>query len=73
MIAIPLPQAYYIAFEAIEGDPNQELIVADLEGRIVGTLQLSYLASLSYQGGSARKSNPSACYISCAVRASERK
>lgn len=47
----PLPQAYYSAFEAIAGNPNQELIVADLDGKVVGTLQLSYLASLSYQGG----------------------
>jgi GNAT superfamily N-acetyltransferase len=47
----PLPQAYYTAFEAIEADPNQELIVAELNGEIVGALQLMYLPSLSYQGG----------------------
>jgi GNAT superfamily N-acetyltransferase len=47
----PLPQAYYSAFEAIQADPNQELIVAELEGEVIGTLQLMYLPSLSYQGG----------------------
>lgn len=47
----PLPKSYYTAFDAIEADPNQELIVVDLEGEIVGTLQLMYLPSLSYQGG----------------------
>jgi GNAT superfamily N-acetyltransferase len=47
----PLPQVYYAAFEAIVANPNQELIVAELEGEVVGTLQLMYLPSLSYQGG----------------------
>jgi len=47
----PLPQAYYTAFEAIEADPNQEIIVAELDGEVVGALQLMYLPSLSYQGG----------------------
>jgi GNAT superfamily N-acetyltransferase len=47
----PLPQVYYTAFEAIQADPNQELIVADLGGEVIGTLQLMYLPSLSYQGG----------------------
>ena len=47
----PLPQAYYAAFEAIEADPNHELIVAESDGEVVGTLQLTYLPSLSYQGG----------------------
>jgi len=47
----PLPQAYYTAFEAIDADPNQELIVTELNGEVVGTLQLMYLPSLSYRGG----------------------
>ena len=47
----PLPQVYYDAFEAIEVDPNQELIVAEMEGVVVGTLQLMFLPSISYQGG----------------------
>lgn len=47
----PLPDTYYTAFEAIEADPNQELIVAELDGEVIGTLQLMYLPSLSYQGG----------------------
>ena len=46
----PLPQAYYTAFEVIKADPNQELIVAELDGEVVGTLQLTTLSSLSYQG-----------------------
>jgi GNAT superfamily N-acetyltransferase len=46
-----LPGAYYTAFEAIKADPNQELIVAELDGKVIGSLQLMYLPSLSYQGG----------------------
>lgn len=47
----PLPGEYYTAFEAIDADPNNELIVADANGEIIGTLQLMFLPSLSYQGG----------------------
>ena len=46
----PLPRAYYQAFDAIAADPNHELLVAQLEGRILGTLQLAFLPGLSRQG-----------------------
>ena len=46
----PLPEGYYDAFEEIEADPNQYLLVADIDGRIVGTLQLSILPNLTYGG-----------------------
>ena len=48
----PLPEAYYEAFEKINSDPNQHLIVAETEGRIVASLQLTVIPYLSYQGGS---------------------
>ena len=47
----PLPESYYKAFEAIDADPNNELIVAHANGEIVGTLQLMFLPHLSHQGG----------------------
>ena len=47
----PLPQTYYDAFEAIDRDPNNELIVAEMDGKVIGTLQLMFLPSISYQGG----------------------
>lgn len=48
----PLPQKYYNAFENIEADPNQELIVMETESKqIIGTLQLSFIQYLTYQGG----------------------
>ncbi len=47
----PLPNSYSTAFEQIERDPNHELIVAELNGAVIGTLQLMFLPSLSFQGG----------------------
>ena len=47
----PLPASYYGAFDAIERDPNNELVVAEVEGRVVGVLQLTFLPSISHQGG----------------------
>ena len=46
-----LPQSYYDAFAAIARDPHNELVVATVEGRIVGVLQLTFIPSLTYQGG----------------------
>lgn len=62
----PLPESYVRAFREIEGDPNNELIVAVSttpsaeaatppcqEGslNIVGTMQLTFTPSISFQGG----------------------
>jgi GNAT superfamily N-acetyltransferase len=45
-----LHQSYVKAFREIEADPNNELIVAGLDGEVIGTLQLTYTPSLSFQG-----------------------
>lgn len=47
----PLPKSYITAFEQIERDSNHELIVAELNGDVIGTLHLMFLLSLSFQGG----------------------
>lgn len=48
----PLPDKYYAAFENIDKDNNQELIVLENEEReIIGTMQLSFIQYLTYQGG----------------------
>jgi GNAT superfamily N-acetyltransferase len=48
----PLPEIYYTAFEHIDCDSNQELIVLEGDdGDIIGTLQLSFIPYLTYQGG----------------------
>ncbi|MDW3646910.1 MAG: GNAT family N-acetyltransferase [Bacteroidia bacterium] len=48
----PLPDTYYQAFEAIDSDSNQELMVVEnTELEVIGTLQLSFIPYLTYQGG----------------------
>lgn len=48
----PLPQKYYDAFQNILKDSNQELIVLENDLKeVIGTLQLSFLQYLTYQGG----------------------
>ncbi|MDC0740552.1 GNAT family N-acetyltransferase [Polyangium mundeleinium] len=47
----PLPEGYYRAFEAIERDPNNRLVVVEDGGVVLGCLQLTYIPGLSYQGG----------------------
>ena len=48
----PLPIEYYEAFDKIGADPSQELIVVENDQEeIIGTLQLSFIQYLTYQGG----------------------
>lgn len=47
----PLPESYYAAFAAIDADPRHELVVVEHGGAVIGTLQLTFLPSLSFQGG----------------------
>ena len=46
----PLPQCYYDAFDAINADPRHELMVAEQNGEVVGTLQLTYLPNMNFRG-----------------------
>lgn len=46
----PLPQCYYDAFEALDRDPNNRLLIAEANGEIVGTLQLTFVHGLSRRG-----------------------
>jgi GNAT superfamily N-acetyltransferase len=48
--SLPLAQGYTDAFAAIEADPNQMLAVAEADGVVVGTLQLTFLPGLSHKG-----------------------
>jgi len=49
--ASPLPASYYAAFDAVDQDPNNELVVAVLSGRVVGVLQMTFIPYLTYRGG----------------------
>lgn len=49
---LPIPINYFIAFKNITEDKNQELIVIETKDfEILGTLQLSFIQYLTYQGG----------------------
>ena len=41
---------YRAALERLEADPNQHLVVAVREGRVIGTLQLTTIPGLSHKG-----------------------
>jgi GNAT superfamily N-acetyltransferase len=50
----PLPASYLAAFEAIDHDANNELVVAEAQGApgaVVGVLQLTFIPSITYRGG----------------------
>ncbi len=47
----PLPESYVKAFEEIDADKNNELIVAEKAGEVIGTLQITFTPSISFQGG----------------------
>lgn len=46
----PLPGSYIKAFEEIEADVNNELIMAEINGEIVGSLQITFTPSIAFQG-----------------------
>ncbi|MFA1549002.1 N-acetyltransferase family protein [Actinomadura chokoriensis] len=46
-----IPEAYFTAFAAIEKDPCNAVIVAEVDGELAGTLQLTYIPGLTYTGG----------------------
>jgi GNAT superfamily N-acetyltransferase len=46
----PGDPAYAAAFAAIAADPNQLLAVAEMDGRVVGCLQLTFMPGLSHRG-----------------------
>lgn len=45
-----IPEAYFTAFAAIEKDPNNAVIVAEVAGDLAGCLQLTYIPGLTYTG-----------------------
>ncbi|ASK18741.1 GNAT family N-acetyltransferase [Halomonas sp. N3-2A] len=48
--AITLNSAYIAAFEAITRDPNNELLVVELENSLVGVLQITFIPYLTHLG-----------------------
>ena len=50
-VSDPLRDSYYDAFASIDSDRNNQVVVAEQEGKLVGTLQLTFIPCLTYQGG----------------------
>lgn len=48
--SLPLDPRYGIAFAELDSDPNQRLIVAERDGAVVGTMQLSFLPGIAFRG-----------------------
>ena len=46
----PMPRLYTDAFAVLDGDPNQRLLVGELDGRIVASLQLTFIPGIAHQG-----------------------
>ena len=42
----PLPQRYYEALAEIEADPDNDIIVAEMDGHVVGTFQITLIRHL---------------------------
>ncbi len=47
----PVERCYVDALEELSRDPNQTLLVAEGEGRVLGVLQLTYIRHVGYRGG----------------------
>ena len=50
--SLPLDPGYLAAFAAIAATPGMRLVVAELDGRVVGTVQIAVLPGLSRKGAS---------------------
>jgi GNAT superfamily N-acetyltransferase len=46
----PLPRCYEEGFDAIAADPNNALIVAELDGVLAGMLQITFIPSVTRMG-----------------------
>jgi GNAT superfamily N-acetyltransferase len=46
----PLDDAYWAAFDDIAADPRSRLIVAEVDGQVAGTLQLTLIPGLTRHG-----------------------
>ncbi|CAG9623104.1 GNAT family N-acetyltransferase [Sutcliffiella rhizosphaerae] len=47
----PLPESYIKAFQSINADPNNELIVACYGEKIIGVQQITFTPYITHQGG----------------------
>jgi GNAT superfamily N-acetyltransferase len=48
---LPLPKPYVDAFAAIDADPRNVLVVGEVDGAVVATMQLTFIPSITFVGG----------------------
>jgi GNAT superfamily N-acetyltransferase len=48
--SLPLDPRYIAAFEIIAANPDQRQIVAELDGAVVGTMQLTFIPGIAFKG-----------------------
>lgn len=48
--SLPIDPAYEAAFHKIAADPHQSLVVAERDGCVVGTLQVTLIPGLAFKG-----------------------
>jgi ribosomal protein S18 acetylase RimI-like enzyme len=48
--ATPLSEEYLVAFEAINNDKNNEIILACYDEKVIGFFQITYIPYLTYMG-----------------------
>ena len=44
-------ESYYSAFDRINADENNYLTIVEINGKILGTMQLTFITHMTYQGG----------------------
>ena len=49
-VSIPLNQKYLEAFQSIDKDPNNELMVVECDAQLVGMMQLTFIPYLTHTG-----------------------
>jgi GNAT superfamily N-acetyltransferase len=50
LVSDPVHPRYAAAFEAIDADPNHMLVVGEIDGEVLATLQLSFIPGLPFLG-----------------------
>jgi len=64
--AVSEPRIYYDAFDEMAQEPNNRLLVAEQDGALVGTLQITFIRGLSRKG--ARRAQIEAVRVASAHR-----
>ena len=48
---MPLPTPYVDAFAAIDADPRNLLVVGEVDGMVVATMQMTFIPNITFVGG----------------------